>query len=240
MTATITTIPALTVETADLDAVTVDIYRDVHKGIRNELFAVTFATGRVDPADVAAIGAVGARWRTLAGLLVSHAQHEDDFVQPLIETHAPAFADRIAREHPQLEAQMAALELLADRAASSCPQDRRSLVHRLYLGLASFTAAYLQHQEFEELHVMPALAARIGAQELRDLDNAIVASIPPDELAQSGSFMIPAMNVEDRVELLGEIQAHAPADAFAGIMALVEALLDADEFRAVATRLGVG
>ena len=49
MTATITSIPALSVETAELEKVTVDIYRDIHKGIRNELFAVTYAAGTAGP-----------------------------------------------------------------------------------------------------------------------------------------------------------------------------------------------
>ena len=31
------------------DAVAVDLYRDIHKGIRTELFAVTTAAGSIDP-----------------------------------------------------------------------------------------------------------------------------------------------------------------------------------------------
>jgi len=239
MTATITTIPALTVETAALEAVTVDIYRDIHKGIRNELFAVTYAAGRVDPGDVDAVTAVGNRWRRLVHLLVTHAEHEDEFVQPVIEVYAPEFAAVIAHEHPELEAQMAALELLADRAAASCEQQRRQLAHRFYLGLASFTSAYLRHQEFEELQVMPALALKVAPEGLRALDDAIVASISPEDMAQSASVMLPAMNVEDRVELLGAIRAGAPADAFAGIMGLVAGVLDPTDFAQVQQRLGV-
>ena len=50
--------PALTVETAALETVTFDIYRDIHKGIRAELFAVTHAAGRVDPHDAGAVAGV--------------------------------------------------------------------------------------------------------------------------------------------------------------------------------------
>jgi Hemerythrin HHE cation binding domain len=239
MTATIASIPELSVETAELEQVTVDLYRNIHKGIRNELFAVTSAAGSVDPSDTEAVDRLGVRWRTLVHLLVTHAQHEDDFVQPLIEIHAPEVAEVIAREHPQLEARMAALEMLADRAVDARPAENRVIVHRLYLGLASFTSAYLAHQEFEEVQVMPALASKVGAAELRALDNAIVASIPPAELAASGAVMLPAMNVEDRVELLGAIQDEAPPEAFAGILGLAEAVLEPADFRAVATRLGV-
>ena len=41
----------LAVESADLEAVTFDGYKDVHKGIRSELFGVTVAAGNVDPGD---------------------------------------------------------------------------------------------------------------------------------------------------------------------------------------------
>ena len=86
---------------------------------------------------------------------------------------------------------------------------------------------------------MPALAAKIGPEELRALDDAIVASIPPEDMAQSASVMLPAMNVEDRVELLGAIQADAPADAFAGIMGLAGAVLEPADLAQVKARLGV-
>jgi iron-sulfur cluster repair protein YtfE (RIC family) len=234
-----TTIPTLTVETAELEKVTVNMYRDIHKGLRAELFAVTTAAGSVDPGDPAAVAAVGQRWRNLVHVLVTHAEHEDEWMQPVIERYAPAQAEVIARVHPELEAQLAALEILADRAADTCPAESRLLVHRMYLGFASFTATYLQHQEFEEFQVMPVLSEHIPADELRALDNALVASIPPDDLAMSAAIMLPAMNVEDRVELLGGIQADAPPEAFAGILGLTQSVLDPAAYAEVTARLGV-
>ena len=52
----------------------------------------------------------------------------------------------------------------------------------MYRGLASFTSAYLEHQDFEERQVMLALAA-VWARGDRAVDQAIVASIPPDVMA---------------------------------------------------------
>ena len=40
-----------TVPTTSLQAVVEDLYRDIHKGIRAELFAVTERAGSIDPAD---------------------------------------------------------------------------------------------------------------------------------------------------------------------------------------------
>ena len=234
-----TTLPSLTVETAALEAVTLDLYRDVHKGIRNELFAVTIGAGQVDPGNRDAVAAVAGRWRNLVGLLIGHAEHEDKFVQPVIEVHAPSLAQVVAAAHPELEAQMAALEVLAERATDAGVCERRLFVHRMYLGFASFTAAYLQHQEFEETLVMPTLATKIGFDELLGIHGAIIAIIPPEEMAQTGSVMLPAMNVEDRTELLGGAQAGAPPEVFAGMMALTQSVLSPADYAEVATRLGV-
>ena len=151
-------------------------------------------------------------------MLVAHAEHEDGFVQPVIERFAPAYAAEIAEAHPRLEAQMAELEVLADRAADACPEQARLLTHRLYLGLASFTSEYLQHQEFEEFEVMVMLSQHLSFDELLAVDNAIVASIEPDMMAQSAALMLPAMNIEDQTELYAGARAGAPPEVFEGML----------------------
>jgi hypothetical protein len=217
----------LAVETADLDVVVFDGYKDVHKGIRSELFGVTVAAGNVDPGDREALAAHNERLRTLVRMLVSHAEHEDTFVQPAIEIHAPELSEIISRDHPALEAQMAALEVLSDRAVDAAPNRRRIITHRLYLGLASFTAEYLQHQAFEELEVTPALSRAMSVDELIGINQAIVASLTPEEMTIGFSVMLPAMNLEDRPEV------------FAGVWQLVRSVLEPADFAALATRLEV-
>jgi hypothetical protein len=226
-------------QTAPLETVIVDGYRDIHKGIRNELFGVTFALGSVDPESGDAVARTAGRFRELVKLLISHAEHEDEFIQPLIELHAPRLAEVISRDHPALEGKLACLEVLADRAVDATRPARRLDVHRWYLGMASFTAEYLQHQAFEEMEVMPALSQVMTPEQLVAVNQAIVASIPPDETAFALSLMLPAMNVEDRVELLGGMQAGAPPEVFAGVLGLAESVLDGTDYAAVATRLAV-
>jgi hypothetical protein len=235
---TVTTTP-LIVETAALETVSYDIYRDIHKGIRNGLFSVTLAAGEVDPHDAEAVRAVAERWTDLVGVLVAHAEHEDEFVQPVIERHNPAYAAEIAEAHPRLEAQMAELEVLADRATDACPEQVRLLTHRFYLGLASFTAEYLQHQEFEEFEVMVMLSQHLSVDELLAVDNAIVASIEPDMMARSAALMLPAMNIEDQTELYEGARAGVPPEVFQGMLMLGQAVLEPVRYQALCDRLGV-
>ena len=230
----------LIVETAALETVTFDIYRNIHKGIRAGLFSVTQAVGAVDPHDADAVRAsVAVRWSDMVELLVAHAEHEDGFVQPVIERFNPAYAAEIAEAHPRLESQMAELEVLADRAADSCPEQARLLTHRLYLGLASFTAEYLQHQEFEEFEVMVMLSQHLTFEELLEVDNAIVASIEPDMMAKCAALMLPAMNIEDRTDLFEGARLGVPPEVFQGMLMLAQSVLDQASYDALATRLGV-
>jgi len=185
------------------------------------------------------VRAVATSWSDMVQMLVEHAEHEDNFVQPVIERFAPAYAEEIAVAHPRLEGQIAELEVLADRAASACPEQARLLTHRLYLGMASFTAEYLQHQEFEEFEVMVMLSQHLSADELRALDNAIVASISPERMAASAALMLPAMNIEDQTELYEGARGGVPPEVFQGMLMLAEMVLEPARYEALRTRLAV-
>jgi len=86
---------------------------------------------------------------------------------------------------------------------------------------------------------MYALADAMPVEELMAIDQAIVASIPPDEMANGLSVMLPAMNVDDRVELLVGIREGAPLKVFAGVCALAESVLTPEAWKATATRLAL-
>lgn len=213
--------------------VTHDLYRDIHKGIRSELFAVTEEAGRLDPSEGEARAALAAHVRDVVWLLVSHAEHEDAAIQPAIDDHLPALAAQIETDHATLERRLLDLASWADAAGG------RADVHRLYVELASFTSAYLAHQDVEERVVMPALEAAVGVPAVEAIHQAIVSSIPPDEMARSLAIMLPAMNVDDRAELLGGMQAGAPAEVFAGVWSLAGSVLPAADLSALGRRLGV-
>ena len=112
-------------------------------------------------------------------------------------------------------------------------------MHRVYLELASFTGAYLAHQDFEERDVMPALEQAVGFEQVLAIHQAIVGSIPPDEMAKSLAVMLPAMNVDDRTELLGGMQQGAPAEVFDGVWSLVKSVLVPADAAALGRRLGI-
>jgi len=224
--------------TYDFALVTFDAYRDIHKGIRAELFAVTSTAGSLDPTDRCGRAALADHVASVGRVLELHAEHEDTVVDPVLVEHLPELAEKISYDHHVLEARFAWLvDLAQDAAASSLPIDQRRLGHLLYLELSGFTSAYLAHQLVEERVVMPALEQAVGVEAVVGMHVAILSSIPPDVMATSLAFMLPAMNADDRAELLGGMRADAPAPVFDGVVSLARSVLDPAEFAATAKRL---
>jgi hypothetical protein len=212
---------------------TVPLYRDIHKGIRAELFAVTEAAGSLDATDPAARAALAAHVRSVAWLLTTHAEHEDGWIDPILVEHRADLAASIRADHHVLDERIAAFTDLASSVGD------RDAGDELYLELAGFTGAYLAHQDVEERVVQPALLGAIGIEAGWALHGSIVAGIAPDEMARSLAVMLPAMNVDDRTELLGGVRAGAPDPVFQGVWSLAQSVLSAPDAAAVATRLGL-
>jgi hypothetical protein len=214
-----------------------DLYRDIHKAIRAGLFEVTAEAGRLDASDRTARVAHANRVRELVRFLELHAEHEDEHLQTAIEQVLPDRAAAIAADHVALEVRMQSLVALADLAFECERDDDRAAVHDLYLELSSFTASYLQHQDVEERVVMPALWDAFGFEGVLAIHERIVTSIPPDDMAWSLSRMLPAMNVDDRTEMLAGIRQSAPPEAFAGVLGLAAQVLAPTDHDVLARRL---
>jgi hypothetical protein len=238
MTATTTIPTTLPVEDAPLSAVTFDVYRNIHKGIRLSLFDTTLKFGSVDPGDRDAVERATDGLHDLVRMLITHAEHEDTHVQPAIERYLPEIADRIVEDHEAIEAQMARLELLAEFATGAAPNQRRLAVHRAYLGLTTFVADYLAHIAFEEMVIMPGLSQAMSVEAIFEIHTAIVNSIPPEEMATGLTLMIPAMNVDDRVEAFSAMK-DAPPEVLNGVLGLARSVLSPEEFAKTNARLGI-
>ena len=232
---TITDLPI----TAVPDPVTLDLYKDIHKAIRVELFSVTAEAGRLDPSQGVARAALADHVSDVVALLSSHAEHEDRAIQPALEARLPDLAERVEVDHLTLEARMADLQQMSTEAAALAVADPSAKLHRIYLALASFTGDYLEHQDVEERVIMPALEAAVGVEDVVAIHQAILAGIPPEEMGRSLALMMPAMNIDDRTALLGGMRAGAPAEVFDGVWSLVSSVLEVDDLRALARRLDI-
>lgn len=232
------TITEPTTTTFDWPTVVVDLYRDIHKGIRDQMFAVTVETGRADPSARSDRAAVAGRVAGLVELLVAHAEHEDGAIQPVLVDVLPDLAERIETDHASIENRLVVLRDAAHALVEGSATTRHDL-HALYCELAAFTGVYLEHQDVEERVVMPALEAAVGVDEVAGIHGRILASIPPDEMAATLALMFPTMNVDDLTEMFEGMRAVAPPEAVEGLWALAGSIVSDRTRATLAGRLGL-
>ena len=133
---------------------------------------------------------------------------------------------------------MTGLRDLVAALVDAAPADRQVVAHRLYLELTRFTAAYLEHQLCEEQRVMPALCAAVDVTDLEALHMELKQSIAPDVMARFMLIMLPAINVDERVDMLGGMS-MAPPPVWAIFRGAAEAALTPAQFAVVAERIGL-
>jgi uncharacterized protein (DUF1330 family) len=215
---------------APLADVGVDVYREVHKGIRHGLFRASELAGHVDPFDEHALSAAHGMVEDLLHLLDVHAQHEDEFFGPLIGRHLPALAVQLQYEHAELDALTVEIREQLATFARFAGDDRRLRQHRLHLTLSEFTARYLLHQTTEEVDVLPALNRAAGLDELVEASNELVAAIDPVDMDGYMRLIVPAANPMDLAELYGGMREGAPAEAFDAMLDLARRDLEPSGF----------
>ena len=152
-----------TVTPSTYELVAVDTYRDIHKGIRADLFDLTGSAGRIDPSCPADVADLARHVDQTVDFLVVHAGHEDTHLVPVMSELLPDLNATIQRDHAELEGRLVDLQRWARTAVSAPEGETRGEVQRLYVELASFTSAYLAHQDLEERVVAPELHRVIGA-----------------------------------------------------------------------------
>src|SRR4051812_9817277 len=102
-----------TVTPSTYELVAVDTYRDIHKGIRSDLFALTGEAGRLDPSCPGDVAAVAAHLDATVNMLVVHAGHEDAHLTPAMADHLPDLVTTIERDHAVLEGRLVDLQAWA-------------------------------------------------------------------------------------------------------------------------------
>jgi hypothetical protein len=214
-----------------------DMYAGIHKALRAFMADTLLAVGRMDPMDDAEVTQVEQRVLRLLALCGGHLAHENAFVHPAIEARAPGASDRIAHEHDEHTRHIAQLAELVAQMGAAAPQHRHATALGLYRGLALFIAENFQHMHVEETAHNAVLWARYTDAELLAIHDALIASIPPDEMMAVARWLVPFMNPMERFHLLADMRAKAPAPAFAAILELARGHLTMPEWTKLARAL---
>lgn len=216
-----------------------DLYAGIHKALRALMADTLLAVGRMDADDDLELATTTQRVCELLDLCASHLAHENQFIHAAMEARAPGASEVIAHEHEEHGQHIASLGTLAGALLKSPLAGRAGLALELYRQLALFIAGNFQHMHVEETAHNAVLWSRYTDAELADIHGALVASIPPEEMMYTLRWLVPFMNPAERQAMMGEMQAHAPAPAFAAAMDTVRPHLSDTEWTKLTRGLGL-
>lgn len=227
------------IEAIEASPIPYSMYREVHKGLRLAIFDLVTRVGSADYGDSESRIDTVRRVHELIAVLHAHHDHEDRFMQPLILTHAATLAPIIEEGHTEIEADLVQIELCTDRLEGSSGGDAVVTGLELYGRLSLLTASYLAHMGLEEGGVMAALLEATSIEELFAVDMALRSSVAPPTMCQFIAIMMPAMNVEERTNMLGGMKAGAPPEIFELFRSATETALKPDDYRNIAIRIAL-
>jgi len=217
----------------------VDLYTEVHKGLRSALTGLLSDAGRLDAADPKAVADFNEKLTLVNGLLAEHAENEDTHVQPLLDPARTDLAAVIAAAHQELETGIGAVVEAYRQLGEADENQALTLGKRAYYQLAGFIGRYFVHMSCEELDAMPYLQGQLSDAELMDVQDRIRGSIAPPRMAEYLRLMIPAMNIQERTAMFSGMKAFSPPEALEGACRLAASVLDEREWHDLRDRVGL-
>lgn len=201
-----------------------DIYKDVHKGIRKALFDLATQAGCTEFDNADSLQHLKESFGRTYNLLETHAHSEDTYVEPLIQDCDIQTAMKLADTHKRLDSEISSLKQMVNTLTAG-QTDAIAQGRSIYLGLTRFVGEYLQHIADEEEIISPLLWETFDDKQLMDISITIRANIPPPVMGNFLSVMIPAMNHRERVVMLSGMKQAAPAEVFEGVCKLGQSVL---------------
>ncbi|MCC7077970.1 MAG: hemerythrin domain-containing protein [Acidimicrobiia bacterium] len=206
----------------------------IHKALRYGLFQVVIEAGATDWTDAGSVAVLRVRWDTVEHLIHTHAGHEDRHIFALLETKQPGSVGRLGIGHTVVEHDL-------DRASAAMHKafDARTPQAGLtaYRVLNSFVATAMSHFADEEPAVMEEIWSTCTDEEIAACRAAFMAEITPDDAISTYELMFPAVPVAELAELLGTVQAAAPAPLFDSLLDVAERTLTPSAWKRLRNRL---
>jgi hypothetical protein len=195
----------------------VDLYASIHRGLRNLITRFSLQAGAVDWADEAAVAQLAAKWEDVKMVLDAHHKHEEQHIHPLLARIIPGGHRGLEADHAAQHTVLADLDTHFQglRGGAVPPEKRAQVGLEFYRGWNLFYASYLQHLHREENEAQRALDLLCLPQETGAALQAIMSSLPMDELLLIIDCMFPALTLAEGLGLMAAMKATAPPQVFA-------------------------
>jgi iron-sulfur cluster repair protein YtfE (RIC family) len=206
-----------------------DIYNKAHKALRAFMTETLVMVGKMDVDDQVEVEAILAQMRALLDACLAHLNNEDRFIHPAMAARNPDSWGRTADDHLAHLQAIARLRALVSRVELRAGLARELAATELYRNLALFIVENFIHMHVEETDNNAVLWNEYTDEEILDIEQALVAQIPPQEMAILMRWFIPSITARERAAMLGGIRAGAPAEVFDAVTSIAATHLNSTD-----------
>lgn len=205
-----------------------------HKGLRAMLYHNAMVLQHTNFENQEAAGDAIKQLQVLLTDFHDHAEHEDKFVLPAIAAHSPGLVAQFEAEHKTDEELTREItEMIASYMQCRDDESRALAGYKIVMAFNSFIAFNLNHMNKEEEEINKVLWQHYDDVELLGISQAIVASIPPDNLAGEAKWMIRGSSNPEIINWLRAVKNTAPPSAFEMLMQVAESSLSSTRWNEV-------
>ncbi len=201
-----------------------DLYVGVHKGQRAKFFEIASKAGELNHYDKKALDDLRGEIIAFKDHMVEHAKLEENNIHPLLRGRTPEGTKDLEEDHRVMHATLDSIVASLDQV-SALPELGREQALEFYRGWNRFLSFYFNHIDKEEEKVNPLLWKLCSNDELLGAFRVIISSQSQEELRYALTAMMPAMNMDERSEMLLGGSRILPAEAYQGLLRLAEGVL---------------
>jgi hypothetical protein len=219
----------------------IDLYVDIHKGQRSKFFNIATQAGTLDYTDTKAIDSLYDELCSFRKHMRLHAQLEERFIHTILSLRVPGGAKQLEEDHRVIRQQFDDL-ITCFEGIRTKPADfekRGELALEFYRAWNRFIAFYFMHINREEEDIMPALWKLCTVEELAETHKLMITNQTQEELIVDFEMILPNVNRQERVEILGQLQVTLPPETYQEFLKLAERILEPRDWTDLKTKLGL-
>ena len=202
-----------------------DIVGSIHNALRRDVSQIDAATYKVarNGGDLAP---VFDRLSVVAEILDYHAQGEEAAVFPAVDNLAPLVARAYFLDHRELDTMVDGLQTMR-KAPDPLNAARATAVLASHLRI---------HLDKEDVHLYPILREQTTESEQASIVGLMSKKVPPEKFPTLVKWLLPLLDFDDRVIIVGGWMKLMPPQVFAGLKPLMKSIM-AEDWSKLAQRI---
>lgn len=191
-----------------------NVFNQIHKGLRGMLYNTAIRLQQTDYSQPEALEIVAQLEQVLV-YFNEHAENEDQFILPHIRKHKAQLIDELEKDHDVDHSLTHALfGFISEWKEASSSVLRETIGQRIAFAFSEFIAFNLYHMNKEEHVLIYLLWKHYTDGEIRQMEDQILHSIPPQTLLAESRWMMRSINDKEMIGWLSAIKQGAPAEVF--------------------------